>query len=134
MLKVGLATEVLPVRVFNPGANQICIRAGNRVPQLAQPSNQARRTGGPTRTGRKECRPAGFKHRPVDQLRQFHQRMFEIDQFSQGLQKQVSGRRIFAFGPHRKLTKICKESRRYYLIFGKCLLLKFVFLSIKTAA
>jgi hypothetical protein len=38
---------------------------------------------------------------------------------SQGLLKQIAGRGMFAFGSHRKLTKICKESRCYYLISGK---------------
>ena len=43
----------------------------------------------------------------------------QLDQLRQRLLKQVAGRGIFTFGSHRKLTEICKESRPYYLIFGK---------------
>jgi hypothetical protein len=79
----------------------------------------SRRTGRTSGTGWKEFRPAGLEDGAVDQLGQFQQRVLEIDQLSQGLLKQITGRGMFAFGTHRKLTKICKESRRHYLIPSK---------------
>ena len=109
MLKVGLATEVLPVRVLDPCPDQILIRAGEGVLQVEQTRDQARRTGGAPGAGRKELGPAGFEDRAVDQLGQFHQRVLEIDQLSQALLKQGAGRRMFAFGAHKNHQKFARN-------------------------
>ena len=45
--------------------------------------------------------------------------MFYVDQLDQRLPEQVAGRWMSAFGPHGKLTNICKKSGDDYLISGK---------------
>lgn len=68
MLEVGFATEVLPIRVLDPGPEQILIRAGEGMLQVEQPRDQARRTGRTSGLRGKESRPTCFEDGPVDQL------------------------------------------------------------------
>ena len=124
MLKVGFAAEVLPIRILNPRLDQVVIGTGKGVLQVAQAGNQAWRTGRAPGSRWKEFRSACFEDRPVDQFGLFDQGMLGVDRFCQRLLKQVAGRGMFVFRTHRKLTEICKESRRYYLISGKSTPLK----------
>lgn len=109
VLKVGLATEQLPIRVLHPASDEFLIRTGKRCAggRAGRPPARRRRRASCLR--RKERRPTRFENRPVDQIRQLHQRMLQVDQFHQRLLEQIARQRMFAFGPIKNSRKFARN-------------------------
>ncbi len=104
-LEPGLAREVLPVRVLDPGVDGGFVGAVVGVLQIQQSSHepgwQRRATG-----GAREVRAEGaLDLLPVDHRREPHQRVPGVELLDQGLAEQLSGLCLRRLRTHRDLAE-----------------------------
>ena len=80
VLKEHLAGEVLVIRVLDPSRDYGFVRKPEGMLEVEQPRHQPRRRRWPARAGREEPRPLPLKELPVDEARELHQLMAQVDE------------------------------------------------------
>src|SRR5690348_15603996 len=103
MLQIVEAAEELPVRVLDPALAHRLVGEIVGVLQIGEPDHQPRRLAGTASRVVIERPERGLKALPLDQLRQAHQRMLEIELAAQpGAEKIVRTLALWSSGTHRK--------------------------------
>jgi hypothetical protein len=78
-LQVVEAAEHLPIGVLDPAFDHLLVGQLEGVLEVAEPDHQPDRHAGPAQLRVIELAEAGLEHRPVDQSRQPHQRVAQVD-------------------------------------------------------
>ena len=91
MLKIRLATKVLPVRVLGPTLHDLLVGQSVRLIQVVKSGNQTR---GNRRAAvlTKRLAPLIIKTLPIDQGRESRQLVAPIDEVVEAVAKQIVGR------------------------------------------
>src|SRR5277367_6310685 len=89
MLKMTHPAEVLPVRIFNPQANNVFIAQVMLILQIVKSHHQARRNARSTLTRMIGATQSLFERLPVDEKTETNQRMAHVDQLLQIYPKQI---------------------------------------------